>query len=200
MEYLVQRIAEKAATNVEKEGTIKTKKLTIKTLQKCVKDKETISITVFMYIDLYSILEYLVDGAISSRSGNKGDNESDNYGSSGGGCGGIEGALWELVAVAHISLSWGAKKKESTNSNETPSNSSCPCVGDHVIVSNRGSKWEHLATIVEIIESTLSAVVKWDTTLKKDTVDLADCKQYDVDKNLDRKRKATDFLSKFIHS
>jgi len=94
LEYLVQRIAEKAATNVEKEGTIKTKKLTIKTLQKCVKDKETISITVFMYIDLYSILEYLVDGAISSRSGNKGDNESDS--------GGIEGALWELVVVAHI--------------------------------------------------------------------------------------------------
>ena len=84
-------------------------------------------------------------------------------------------------------------KKESSNSNETPSNSSCPCVGDHVIVSNRGSKWEHLATIVEIIESTLSAVVKWDTTLKKDTVDLADCKKYDVDEVSDRKRKATDF-------
>jgi hypothetical protein len=59
-----------------------------------------------------------------------------------------------------ISLSWGAKKKESTNSNELPSNSSRPCVGDHVIVSNPGSKWQHLATIVEIFESTSSAVVK----------------------------------------
>lgn len=107
MECLVQRIAEKAATNVEKDGTMKTKKLTIKTLQKCIKDKETILITVFMYIDLYSILEYLVDGAISSRSDNKGDDENDNYGSSGGGCGGIEGALWELVAVAHIVTNLG---------------------------------------------------------------------------------------------
>jgi len=60
-------------------------------------------------------------------------------------------------------------------------------------VSNQGSKWEHLAKIVEIIESTLSAVVKWDSTLKKDTVHLADCKKYDVDEVSDRKRKATDF-------
>ncbi len=96
-----------------------------------------------------------------------------------------------------ISLSWGAKKKESTNYNETLCNSSCPRVGDHGIVSNHGSKWEHRATIFEIIESTLSAIFKWDTTLKKDTVDLADCKKYDVDRVSDRKRKATDFLSKF---
>ena len=60
-------------------------------------------------------------------------------------------------------------------------------------MSNQGSKWEHLVKIVEIFESTSSAVVKWDTTLKKDTVDLADCKKYDVDEVSDRKRKATDF-------
>jgi len=60
-------------------------------------------------------------------------------------------------------------------------------------VSNQGSKWEHLAKIVKIFESTMSAVVKWDTTLKKDTVDLADCKKYDVDEVSDRKCKATDF-------
>ncbi len=92
-----------------------------------------------------------------------------------------------------ISLSWGAKKKESSNSTETPSISSCPCVGDRAIVSNQGSKWEHLAKIVKMFESTLSAVVKWDTTLKKDTVDLADCKKYNVDEVSDRKCKATDF-------
>jgi hypothetical protein len=101
--------------------------------------------------------------------------------------------LCNIASDRFISLSWGAKKKEFTNSNETPSNSSCPCIGDHVIVSNHGSKWEHLATIVKIIESTPAAVVKWDTTLKKDTVDLADCKQYDVDEVSDRKRKAIDF-------
>ena len=60
-------------------------------------------------------------------------------------------------------------------------------------MSNHGSKWEHRATIVEIIKSTSSAVVKWDSTLKKDTVDLADCKKYDVDEVSDRKRKAADF-------
>jgi glutamine synthetase type III len=60
-------------------------------------------------------------------------------------------------------------------------------------VSNQGSKWEHLAKIVEIIESTSSAVVKWDSTLKKDIVDLADCKKYDLDEVSERKRKATDF-------
>ena len=60
-------------------------------------------------------------------------------------------------------------------------------------MSNQGSKWEHLAKIVKIIESTSSAVVKWDSTLKKDTVYLADCKMYDVDDVSDRKHKATDF-------
>ncbi len=51
----------------------------------------------------------------------------------------------------------------------------------------------HLAKMFEIIESTLSAVVKWDSTLKKDKVDLVDCKKYDVDEVSDRKCKATDF-------
>ena len=99
----------------------------------------------------------------------------------------------QLASGRLISLSWGAKKKESLNSNETPSNSSCPGVGDHVIMSNHGSKWEHQATIVQIIKSTSSAVVKWDTILKKDSVDLADCKKYDVNGFSNRKRKATDF-------
>ena len=61
-------------------------------------------------------------------------------------------------------------------------------------MSNQGSKWDHLAKIVEIIESTSSAVVKWDSTLKKDIVDLADCKKYDLDEVSERKRKATDFI------
>ena len=98
--------------------------------------------------------------------------------------------LCNIASNRLISLSWGSKKKESSKSTDT---SSCPCVGDHVIVSNQGSKWDHLAKIVKIIESTSSAVVKWDSTLKKDIVALADCKKYDVDKVSDRKPKATDF-------
>ena len=102
--------------------------------------------------------------------------------------------LCEIGSNRKISLSWGAKKKESSHSTETASISSRPCcVGDRVIVSNQGRKWEHLAKIIKIFESTSSAVVKWDTTLKKDTVDLADCKTYDVDEVSNRKRKATDF-------
>jgi hypothetical protein len=67
------------------------------------------------------------------------------------------------------------------------------CVGDPVIVSNHGDKWIHLARIVEINIVTSSAVVKWDTSLHKDTVDLADCWNYDNEIILNRKRKATDF-------
>ncbi len=45
--------------------------------------------------------------------------------------------LSNIASNRMISLSWGAKKKEFSNSTETPSISSCPCVGDHVIVSNQ---------------------------------------------------------------
>jgi hypothetical protein len=67
------------------------------------------------------------------------------------------------------------------------------CVGDRVIVLNHGDKWIHLARIVEINKVTSSAVVKWDTSLRKDTGDLADCQKYDNEIILNRKHKATDF-------
>jgi hypothetical protein len=67
------------------------------------------------------------------------------------------------------------------------------CVGDCVIVLNHGFKWIHLARIVEINTDTSSAVVKWDTSLRKDAVDLADCQKYDNEVISNRKRKATDF-------
>jgi hypothetical protein len=67
------------------------------------------------------------------------------------------------------------------------------CVGDRVIVLNQGDKWIHLARIVEVNNVTSSAVIKWDTSLRRDTVDLADCQKYDNEIILNRKRKATDF-------
>jgi primosomal replication protein N len=67
------------------------------------------------------------------------------------------------------------------------------CDGDRVIVLNHGDKWIHLARIVEINKVTSSAVVKWDTSLRKDTVDLGNCRKYDNEIILNRKRKATDF-------
>ncbi len=58
---------------------------------------------------------------------------------------------------------------------------------------NHGDKWIHLARIVEINKVTSSAVVKWDTLLRKDTADLADFQKYNNEIILNRKHKATDF-------
>jgi hypothetical protein len=52
-------------------------------------------------------------------------------------------------------------------------------VGDHVTVANHGKHWIQLAKFCSIYKSTKLAVVKWDVNLKKDTVDLGDCKKYD---------------------
>ena len=101
-----------------------------------------------------------------------------------------------------VALTWGCKKKESLNSNDTLCNASSVCLNsdytllcvvDCVIVLNHGDKWIHLARIVEINKVMLSAVVKWDTSLCKDTVDLADCQKYDNEVISNRKRNATNF-------
>jgi len=68
-------------------------------------------------------------------------------------CNGETKSLCTIASNRMISLPWGAKKKESSNSTETPSISSCSCVGDHVIVSNQGSKWEHLAKISRLLRA-----------------------------------------------
>jgi hypothetical protein len=44
-----------------------------------------------------------------------------------------------------ISLSWGAKKKESTHSDAL-----CVCVGDRVSVENHGKHWIHLEHMISI--------------------------------------------------
>ncbi len=80
--------------------------------------------------------------------------------------------IWSNCMVA---LTWGSKKKESLKFNDTLSNTSSLCVGDHVIVLNHGDKWIHFSGIVEINKVTSSAVVKWGTSLHKDTVNLAYC-------------------------
>jgi hypothetical protein len=82
--------------------------------------------------------------------------------------------LCNIASSQIISLSWGAKKKESKNLPD-----SCLCVGDHVTVANHGKHWIQVAKICSIDKSTKLAIVKWDVTLKKDTVNLGDCKKYD---------------------
>ncbi len=73
--------------------------------------------------------------------------------------------LCNIASSCIISLSWGAKTKESKNSPD-----SYLCVGDRVTVANHGKHWIQLAEICSIDKSTKLAVVKWDVTLKKDTV------------------------------
>ncbi len=55
-----------------------------------------------------------------------------------------------------ISLSGGAKKKESKNSDAF-----CICVGDCVSVENHRKHWIHLGHIISIDKNIKTAVVKW---------------------------------------
>jgi hypothetical protein len=91
----------------------------------------------------------------------------------------------------HISLSWGAKKKKSTNSDAL-----CVCVGDCVSVENHGKHWIHLGHIISVDRNIKGAVGKWDETLKKDTVHLGDCKKYNELEFIPKKCKSTDFFCK----
>jgi hypothetical protein len=79
--------------------------------------------------------------------------------------------LCNIESSQIISLSWGAKKKESKNSVGL-----CVCVGDRVIVENHGKHWIHFGNVISIDINTKTAVVKWEETLKKDTINLSDCK------------------------
>jgi hypothetical protein len=53
----------------------------------------------------------------------------------------------------------------------------CVCVGDPVSVENHGKHWIYLGHIISIDKDTKTALVKWEETLKKDTVHLGDCKK-----------------------
>jgi hypothetical protein len=98
--------------------------------------------------------------------------------------------LCNIASSQIISLSWGAKKKESTNSDAL-----CIFVGDAVHVENHGKHWIHLGYIISIDKNTKIAVVKWEETLKKDTVHLGDCKRYNKQEvTIPRKSKSTDFF------
>jgi hypothetical protein len=87
----------------------------------------------------------------------------------------IEDEEWlqgEGIASSQIiSLSLGAKKKESTNFDAL-----CVCEDDCVSVENHGKHWIDLGNIISIDENTKTAVVKWEETRKRDTVHLGDCK------------------------
>ncbi len=61
-------------------------------------------------------------------------------------------------------------------------------------MENHGKHWIHLGHIISIDTSTKAAVVKWEETWKKDTVNLGDCKKYNKLDIIKRKWKSTDFF------
>ncbi len=61
-------------------------------------------------------------------------------------------------------------------------------------MENHGKHWIYLGHIISIDKNTKTAVVKWGETLKKDTVDLGDCKKYNELNVIPRKHKSTDFF------
>ncbi len=97
--------------------------------------------------------------------------------------------LCNIASFQIISLSQGAKKKESTNFDAL-----CICEGDPVSVENHGKHWLHLGHIISIDKNTKTAIVKWEETRKKDTVHLGDCKKYNKLDVIPRKQKSTDFF------
>ena len=86
-----------------------------------------------------------------------------------------------------LTLTWGSKKKVSNRTQLS--------IGDDVIVSNHGTKWEHRAKIIQMNDDGIYVMVKWDTSLQKSYVLLKDCRKYDVDNTVQRKQKSTDFLN-----
>ncbi len=71
--------------------------------------------------------------------------------------------LSNLALSWTITLSWGAKKKESINllSDEGLQ------VGDHVVVENHDKQWPHKAEVVDIDMENNTAWIRWETTQKK---------------------------------
>jgi hypothetical protein len=67
-------------------------------------------------------------------------------------------------------------------------------------VENLGKHWIHLGHIISINKNTKTAVVKWEETLKKDTVHLGDCKKYNKLEFIPRKHKSTDFFCEIPQS
>jgi hypothetical protein len=70
--------------------------------------------------------------------------------------------ICNIASGRKVSLTWGLKKKLSNRSHLS--------IGDDVIVSNHGTKWEHCAKILQMNDDGISVMVKWDTSLKWENV------------------------------
>jgi hypothetical protein len=94
--------------------------------------------------------------------------------------------LSNLASSQTITLSWGAKNKESIKQRSVFSDEGLQ-VGNHVVIENHGKQWPHKAEIVNIDMENKTAWIKWETTQKVDLVDLEDLKQFSLKDALPRK-------------
>jgi hypothetical protein len=69
--------------------------------------------------------------------------------------------------------------------------------GDLVVVKSHGDQWPHQARIVKIDTENILAMIQWETTRKKDSVDIGDLKQFSMEDSIPRKQKSTNFFSHF---
>ena len=83
--------------------------------------------------------------------------------------------LASLASSCTITLSWGAKKKESTKQRSVFPDESLQ-VGNHVVVENHGKHWPPKAQLIDIDIETNTAWIRWETTQKVNLVDLKDLK------------------------
>ena len=79
--------------------------------------------------------------------------------------------IFNIASSRKVTLPWGAKKKSSNQSQLS--------IGNDVIVSNHGTKWEHHAKIIKMNDDGISVLVKWGTSLKRENVFLNDCRKGD---------------------
>jgi len=79
--------------------------------------------------------------------------------------------LSKLASSQIITLSWGAKMKESINQRSVSSDEGLQ-VSNHVDVEIHGKQWPHNAEIVDIDMEDNTALIRWEMTRKKDLVGL----------------------------
>jgi hypothetical protein len=100
---------------------------------------------------------------------------------------GESNCICNIASGRKVSLTLGSKKKSR--------NWSQLSIGDNIIVSNHGTKWEHCAKILHMNDKGISVLVKWDASLKREHVFLNDCRKFEVENTSLRKRKTTDFFA-----
>ena len=79
--------------------------------------------------------------------------------------------LSDLGSTRWLKFGWGAKKKDSALS-EDVSTSDLFSVGEDVIVLNHGNHWEYRGEIVSIDSENDTAMIRWETTRKIESVDI----------------------------